>query len=104
LVDKFVRGGAVPGAEGGSDDAIVTSHGHTIPEEPAHTHPLPAYVYHATQTTNRLADGAGDVLMGISSDAAGAHTHGGTVTDTGESGTGKNMPAYYTLVYIKKIA
>jgi len=82
LVDKFVRGGATSGATGGSDDAVVVEHNHIV--------------YLSGIGTQKPV-----VLTEFSSNI---DTLPLVTTTTGESGTGKNIPAYYTLIFIQRIS
>ncbi len=80
LVNKFVRGGATSGASGGSDDAVVVSHTHSISYDDA--------------------VGNDSSLLALGINYAGT----GTIPSAGVSGTNKNIPAYYTLIYIQRIS
>jgi hypothetical protein len=99
LRDRFVIGAGsnyAVGATGGSADAIVVSHTHTI-IDPGHTH---SYA-HSTSGTASPADvpstgGTGPAL------AIQSATTGITNQSTGTSGTGANLPPYYALAYIMK--
>ncbi len=82
LVNKFVRGGATSGATGGSDNAVVVSHDH------------PAKDY-------SNVSGAGTTSHSRGGGYAGAQKLAPT---TGVSGVGKNIPAYYTLIFIQRIS
>ena len=84
LVNRFVRGGATSGASGGSDDAVVVSHAHDFKWNEA---------------------GIGVTLPERQAvAAAGQNEDSGIVLSTGESGVGKNIPAYYTLIFIQRIS
>ena len=81
LVNKFIRGGTTSGATGGSDDAVVVSHDHTID-----------YVSGSPDSIFRLLRDSYD---------SGNQLNTGT---TGVSGTDKNIPAYYQLIFIQRIS
>lgn len=108
---------------GGSADAVVPSHYHTVESQPvtgtaasagAHSHTYSR----AYPVGFRMAEGTGDELdvwNGItnttSTSSTGAHTHSvtGTVAafnteSTGVSGTGKNMPPYLAVYVWKRTA
>jgi len=84
---------------GGSKDAIVVSHTHTI-TDPGHTH---------TATINAQTNGAdsnsgGDIrpLSGTSTVTTNSNTTGITINTTGSSGTNANLVPYYALAFIMK--
>jgi hypothetical protein len=84
---------------GGSKDAIVVSHTHTMQSAGAHVHtydqpinagPHPTGSGRFDPTTAQVAN----------TGSAGAHTH--TIDSTGSSGTNANLVPYYALAYIMK--
>lgn len=113
LRDRFVVGAGssyAVNATGGSADAVVVSHSHTFSGNALgdHSH---------TFTTNRtsksgnatpfmLSDpNVGENFNGqgtFGTSAASAGTPTGTISTTGSSGTGANLPPYYALAYIMK--
>ena len=111
LTDRFIMGAGgiyTPGDTGGSPNAVNVSHNHTGSTSSTgnHSHTLPHYLVQAV-------GGTGDIdrdneyqqwkaLSGQSTRATGAHTHTFTTSTKGESGTGKNNPAYFALAYIMK--
>ena len=83
------------GQTGGSADAIVVSHTHTV-TDPGHKH-------------NTTSTGSGSLLNAAASGATGANTSttdtattGITLQTAGTSGTGANLPPYYALAFIMK--
>ena len=111
-------------ARGGSNNATLVSHSHTVDNHThgagsysagaagAHTHSFSA---HFSQTSLDNDEGNATIYPNLSSSttgSAGGHVHAvsgntGTpspnTTDTlGESATGKNLPPYYALCYIMK--
>ena len=83
------------GQTGGSADAIVVSHTHTI-TDPGHLH-------------NTTSSGSGTLINAGASGATGASTSttatattGITNQTTGVSGTNANLPPYYALAFIMK--
>jgi microcystin-dependent protein len=103
LRNRFVVGAGstyAVDATGGSADAIVVSHTHTI-TDPGHFHTTTA-----ADTTNqdRIQQGTeterGAVMNNINSNTK---TTGITVNSAGSSGTNANLPPYYALAYIMKL-
>ena len=107
-------------ASGGSADAIVVSHTHSISlTDPGHGHP-----YRRVNVTGAASDATGGgILMDFdlgaqqsnypafngtpannAGEAIGGNTTGISVTNasTGTSGTNANLPPYYALCYIMK--
>jgi hypothetical protein len=101
LRNRFVVGaGSIynPADTGGTSDAIVVSHSHTI-TDPGHFH---------------YWGGGGNAQVG--NDNGGANANGGSsafatstaytgingTNTTGQSGTNQNLPPYYALAYIMK--
>ena len=94
LRNSFVLGAGnnyVVGQTGGSTDAIVVSHTHSV-NDPGHFH---------TYTT---LGGSGSTYQGGSGGEVSANTGsqvtGITLQTAGTSGSGANMPPYYALCYI----
>ena len=94
LKDKFIVGatnstgdttypGVSPAATGGSANAIVVSHSHTV-------------------QTGQSEDSDKGVVKYVS-DASGV-TNRSLVNETGSSGTNKNLPPYFALAYIMRIS
>lgn len=92
------------GSRGGSADSVVVAHSHaaTATEGGEHSH--------STRFNNQSGVdgdyyGAGSLYSdggGFDTGVGGAHGHKVTVTSTGETGVGKNVPPYYALAYIIK--
>jgi hypothetical protein len=101
LRDRFVigAGGAYAvGATGGSADAVVVAHGHTL-NDPGHTHTLTAL--------GPNIGGGGSGLVGgpnFPPPSIDAATTGITIAEAGVSGVGANLPPYYSLLYIIKVS
>jgi len=91
---------------GGSADAIVVSHNHTVTTNSsgAHTHTIP------TETANnpggsvafRRVNNATSTVEITTTASDFEHSHTVSVDNAGESGTGKNLPPYYGLLYLIK--
>ena len=79
---------------GGSKDAIVVSHTHSI-TDPGHLHSANASASGITAS----AFGASDPGGSLNTNSA---TTGITVNSTGSSGTNANLPPYYALAFIMK--
>jgi microcystin-dependent protein len=82
---------------GGSADAIVVSHTHTI-TDPGHNHT------YNRDTLDVLDGGPFTRRSGTNADAnnTSTATTGITIDSTGSSGTNANLPPYYALAYIMK--
>jgi len=84
-------------ATGGSANAVVVSHSHTI-SDPGHAHSITAYTpgggtgLHQAFNSAGLVSGTGSAVTGI------------TVNSSGQSGINANLPPYYALAYIMKTA
>lgn len=89
--------GTTIGATGGSADAVVVSHTHTV-TDPGHTHSFAGGGY-------GLQNGGGDVLAGSDKGAVGlnANTTGVSVNTAGVSGTNANLPPYLGINFIIKV-
>jgi len=104
LRDRFVVGAGTSyavGNTGGSKDAIVVSHAHTTSTAGLHAHTVQTRDAGGQSgflgETNNLG-----TTNTYTTSSAGAHTH--TISTTGSSGTNANLPPYYALAYIMKIA
>ena len=102
LVDRFVvgAGASAPavGTTGGSKDAIVVSHSHTV-TDPGHSHSFS--VYNAGNNGTNYARKS-DPLFPTTGASTNSATTRITIEATGSSGTNANMPPYYALCYIMK--
>ena len=83
------------GSTGGSADAVVVSHTHTV-TDPGHLHNNGAQ-----PTTISVLAGPNLIPSGGTTATA---TTGITVNTTGESGVGKNLPPYYALAFIQRVS
>ena len=98
LRNRFVVGAGstyAVGATGGSADAIVVSHTHSV-TDPGHSHTI-GFQNH---TIDQNAGSAGLVRQGTSNTST--QTTGISISSTGASGTNANLPPYYALCYIQK--
>ena len=116
-------------ATGGSKDAIVVAHNHTMQSAGAHTHTAQSAGSHSHDficrsykdsmsndwgstgkgiVTNDGSDGSKGSLIKSggshthSTDSQGSHTH--TIDSKGSSGTGANMPPYLAVYIWKRIS
>jgi len=97
LRDRFIIGAGstyAVGATGGSADAIVVSHTHSI-TDPGHVH-----TQGAVRSDNMNVSGGPFDRMSQSSTASAVT--GISINTAGVSGTGANIPPYYALAYIMK--
>jgi len=98
LRNRFIVGAGStynPSNTGGSADAIVVSHSHTV-SDPGHSH-----------GGFRAGNWRGTDDSGLSTQYGGAYntssaTTGISISNTGSSGTNANLPPYYALAYIMK--
>jgi len=84
---------------GGSADAIVVSHTHTI-TDPGHTHTT-TYQYERYNTSGGSTLTGGDGLSS-GSNSINSNTTGITVDNEGSSGTNANLPPYLGIYFIIK--
>lgn len=114
LRNRFVIGSGdsyATGATGGSADAVVVSHSHSITgatnARGAHTHSV---IVTGVGGVPPVSPSGGAVHSGsgkgdVRTNTAGAHTHTvtGTTNTVGASGAGKNLPPFYALAFIMKL-
>jgi hypothetical protein len=114
LRNRFVMGAGgtyATGTTGGSADAVVVSHTHSVTGSTnargAHTHEViltgVGGVPPVSPSGGALHGGSGK--PGVRTNSAGEHTHSvtGTASATGVSGAGKNLPPFYALAFIMKL-
>ena len=97
LRNRFIVGAGstyAVAATGGTADAIVVSHTHTI-TDPGHFHSVDA----GGQASNQLVSGG---TVNLATSNTGTATTGITINSAGSSGTNANLPPYYALAYIMK--
>lgn len=98
LRNRFVVGAGstyAVGATGGSADAIVVSHTHSV-SDPGHNHTVGIQ----TKTLDQNAGGAS--LAGAGTTTTSTASTGISISSTGSSATNANLPPYYALCYIQK--
>jgi hypothetical protein len=98
LRDRFVIAAGssyAVGATGGTADAIVVSHNHTL-TDPGHAHSYTSASFVSQGTTG------GASAQAPAGATTGSATTGITIASSGTSGTGANIPPYYALAYIMK--
>jgi microcystin-dependent protein len=98
LRNSFVIGAGstyAVGATGGSADAIVVSHTHTV-TDPGHLHNT------TSSGSGTLLNAAASGLTGASTSTTATATTGITLATAGTSGTNANLPPYYALAFIMK--
>jgi hypothetical protein len=107
LQDRFVVGAGSTysvGATGGTADAIVVSHTHSI-TDPGHSHSVSLYDlndFNQGPADLKGAEAHGDDTSGAFTVGTDSKTTGISIASTGSSGTGQNLPPYYALCYIMK--
>jgi len=103
LQDRFVVGagsGYAVDATGGSADAVVVFHNHGI-SDLGHNHTFRGFEGKGESdsgTGSGLEDGENETKT------TNSRTTGISINDAGVSGTNKNLPPYYALAYIMRIA
>ena len=106
LRDKFVVGAGstyAVNATGGSANAVVVSHTHTV-TDPGHNHAPSAGTFFWTNATAQTGAGADSTFGYLSNTVTNTATAttGVTIVTAGVSGTNANLPPYYALCYIMK--
>jgi microcystin-dependent protein len=99
LRSRFVVGAGstyAVGATGGSADAIVVSHTHSV-TDPGHLHTFT----NGAQTSSG-GSGGGGVYADSRTVSTNSATTGISIASSGSSGTNANLPPYYALAYIMK--
>jgi hypothetical protein len=100
LRDRFIVGAGTTyavAATGGSKDAVVVSHTHTV-SDPGHAHNIRNAVTNFGSTAGSISlTGSGGGML-----ATVAASTGITIADAGVSGTNANLPPYYALAFIMK--
>jgi len=83
------------GQTGGSADAIVVSHTHSVTD--------PGHVHNATSSgTGTLINDAASGATGASTSTTASAVTGISIQSAGTSGTNANLPPYYALAFIMK--
>jgi len=102
LRDRFVVGAGstyAVGNTGGTKDAIVVSHSHSISDS-GHSHDvrIPSRAI-GNNATALYSTSDGSTKSTVTSESANT---GISINSTGDSGTNANLPPYYALCYIQK--
>ena len=103
LRNRFVVGAGstyAVAATGGSADAIVVSHTHTL-TDPGHNHTV-SVSNQGSQNGTASGGGSQPTTAGATLTTA-SNTTGITIATAGASGTNANLPPYYALCYIMKV-
>ena len=88
---------------GGSKDAIVVTHTHTMLGAGGHAHELPGDLIQGTSNASPSAVTDNNTRpIGTATDPVGDHTH--TIDSTGSSGTNANLQPYITVAMWKRTA
>jgi len=99
LVDRFIVGagsGYAVAATGGSANATLVAHTHTI-SDPGHAH-----TYLVSTQGGAREDTPLDNFIYRSGAATSSNTTGITINSSGSSGTNANLPPYYALAFIMR--
>ena len=117
LRDKFIVGAGntyAVGGIGGSADAVVVAHTHTGTTSTVGDHQHISTLGDNNQQTQWGSSGTYTVIQpgggtyiagrGANTSPAGSHNHSFTTNSTGSSGTNANLPPYYALAYIMRVA
>ena len=102
LRDRFVVGAGstyAVNATGGSANAVVVSHTHTL-TDPGHNHTI--LVNNQSNVNDSTSGGDNRPATGTSTLTTNSNTTGITMATAGVSGTNANLPPYYALCYIMK--
>ena len=114
MENKMPRGSSTYGSTGGSDDAVVVSHLHSVNPPStstnsagAHTHTYSSFFFESGGTSYQPESGAWSAFKSGSTNSAGAHTHTIDIpafdsVSTGVSGANANIPAYVSVVFCLK--
>lgn len=89
---------------GGSKDAIVVSHTHSV-TDPGHTHPI-TINYFPNYTADNFTSGRSTYETGVATTSltAASNTTGISLASTGSSGTNANLQPYITVYMWKRTA
>jgi microcystin-dependent protein len=101
LRNRFVVGAGSTysvGGTGGSADAIVVSHTHSITDA-GHAH---SYTQTSAIATNVPIGSPNTISVSLATANTSTATTGITIDSEGSSGTNANLPPYYALCYIMK--
>jgi len=106
LVNKFIRSEASSSNEGGSDDAIVVQHNHGASSANAgiHDHNIKTLSVAGGYTGLDATVVENVAIAGLIVDFSGEHNHNITVGNEGVSGVDKNIPTFYSLIFIMRVS
>ena len=105
LTDRFIVGAGVSyavGDQGGSPDSVLVEHTHTV-TDPGHNHGMIRKWSTGQTEPSNLGSGNDGGNMSSSGDTDQATTGISNSTE-GVDGTNTNLPPYYALAYIMKLA
>ena len=92
--------GVLPGATGGSADAVVVSHSHDV-NDPGHDHDLNGG---GSDDDGGPRPPGGDNSGDMGSTGVLNATTSISIVSNGVAGTNKNLPPYYALAYIMRVS
>ena len=105
MTNQFVYGTNIEGElldSGGDADAVVVEHTHTMGNSGSHNHSVDAARSIGGFTDNGGAPDQRVTQQTFNTGNGGNHQH--TINDTGEDGTGKNLPPYIKLAFIQRMS
>lgn len=105
MTNQFVYGTNTEGElldSGGSADAVIVEHTHTMGNSGNHNHSVTAQRDTGGFTANGSPPDAKGFNQTFNTGSGGNHQH--TINDTGEDGTGKNIPPYIKLAFIQRMS
>ncbi len=89
---------------GGTKDAVVVAHNHTVVETPSGEKITTGLVNNGGGGNFQYPSMQGDINAKYNFTTALNHTHSVTVNSEGVSGTNQNLPPYYALAFIMRIS
>jgi len=105
MTNQFVYGTNTEGQlldSGGSADAIVVSHIHTMDNSGSHNHSFTAQQPIGGNTDDGGAPDQRSTSQGSNTGNGGNHQH--TINSTGSSGSGANLPPYIKMAFIQRMS
>lgn len=103
MTNQFVYGTNTEGElldSGGSADAVVVQHDHTMNTTGAHTHTVVGSLNDGGNVT--FDRGSTTNLANQTTSSSGNHSH--NINDSGVSGVGMNLPPFIKLAYIQRMS
>ena len=89
---------------GGTKDAVVVEHSHTVSETMAGEKVITGLISSGGGGNHHRVSMSGDTNSPSNFYSASNHTHSVSVNTEGEAGTNKNLPPYYALAFIMRVS